>query len=72
MLKDMIYPNLKKEMDRKAIKIKDIAKHLEVSEKTVRNYFNGITPIHLKFAIKIQNEFFEKIDLLKLFEERND
>lgn len=73
MLKNIIYPNLQKEIDKRIVKIKDIAKYLNVNEKTVRNYFNGVTPIPLNIAIKIQKKFFEDIELLELFkEERNE
>ncbi|MDH2460221.1 MAG: hypothetical protein ACLUG2_04325 [Clostridium perfringens] len=72
MLKNIIYPNLQKELDKRVVKIKDIAIFLNISEKTVRNYLNGITPITLSYAIKIQKEFFNDINLIDLFRERND
>lgn len=72
MLKNIIYPNLQKELDKRVVKIKDIAIFLNISEKTVRNYLNGITPITLSYAIKIQKEFFNDVNLTDLFRERND
>ncbi|BDU91738.1 hypothetical protein JJB75_09605 [Clostridium perfringens] len=72
MLKNIIYPNLQKELDKRVVKIKDIASFLNISEKTVRNYLNGITPITLSYAIKIQKEFFNDVNLTDLFRERND
>lgn len=72
MLKNIIYPNLQKEVDKRVVKIKDIASFLNISEKTVRNYLNGITPITLSYAIKIQKEFFNDVNLTDLFRERND
>ena len=62
-----MFPNLKAEMARHEIKVKDISKILCVSEKTIRNYLNGKTKISWLDVLKIQNSLFPDLKVSYLF-----
>lgn len=62
-----MFPNLKAEMARNGLKTKDICKVLGVSEKTVRNYFNGKTKISWFDVLTIQKELFPDLKVGYLF-----
>ena len=64
---NIIFPNLRAEMARQGIKVKDISKLLNVSEKTVRNYLNDKTKILWLDALKIRNDFFQNCSIDYLF-----
>lgn len=63
-----MFRNLLAEMSRSRITRRDIAACLGVSEKTARNYINGISKISWQDTLKIKNTFFQKLSLEYLFE----
>jgi predicted transcriptional regulator len=62
-----MFNNLLAEMARNKISKHDIADCLGVSDKTIRNYFNGSTKISWLNTLKIKNTFFPNLDLEYLF-----
>lgn len=62
-----MYNNLLAEMTRQKISKYDIAKRLNVSEKTARNYLNGKTKISWQDSLKIRNTYFPNLDMEYLF-----
>lgn len=67
MLDNTIYPFLKGQIYARRIKITDIARELNVSPRTIGNWFSGRTKLTQENAIKIQQKFFEDVELEKLF-----
>ena len=63
-----MFRNLLAEMSRNRITRRDIADCLGVSEKTARNYINGISKISWCDTLKIKNTFFPELSLEYLFE----
>ena len=65
-----MFNNLLAEMARcnPQITKRDISVCLEVSEKTIRNYFNGHSKISWKDTVMIRNEFFPTMSLEYLFD----
>lgn len=63
-----MFRNLLAEMSRSRITRHDIAACLGVSEKTARNYINGISKISWFDTLKIRNTFFPDLSLEYLFE----
>lgn len=61
------YANLRAEMARKNITIKDIENILDVNRDTVRRKLSRRSPIYLDEAFKIQKTFFPDKDLKTLF-----
>lgn len=64
--------NLKAEMVRKGITIKDIVKLLNISEKTARNKINNVTQFTVDEALKLRAVFFPTLPFDYLFESDND
>ena len=62
-----MFRNLLAEMSRYRITRRDIANCLGVSEKTARNYINGVSKISWQDTLKIRNTFFSASDLEYLF-----
>ena len=63
--------NLLGEMARAHISKKQIAQTLSISEKTLRNKINGLSPVYLEEALTIQSNFFPCLELNYLFERSN-
>lgn len=64
-----MFPNLRAEMARcsPTLKIKDIAKALNISEKSVSNKMNGKSKFTLEEAAQIRDAFFPDIGIEFLF-----
>ena len=63
-----MFPNLRAEMSRKGLKIKDICEVLDVSEKTARNYLNGKTKISWCDVLIISSKLFPDLEIGYLFQ----
>jgi predicted transcriptional regulator len=63
-----MYNNLKAEMARQGFTACDIAKCLEVSEKTVITYIEGTSKISWYDVLKIRNTLFPNFGVGYLFE----
>ena len=63
-----MFRNLLAEMSRHRITRRDIASCLGVSEKTARNYINGVSKISWYDTLKIRNTFFSSSDIEYLFQ----
>lgn len=64
--------NLKAEIARKDLKTEDIAKALDVNEKTVRNKISGITPFTFPESLVVRDSFFPELDIEYLFRESQE
>jgi len=62
-----MYHNLEAEMARNSIDVNDIAKAIDVNEKTVRNKLSGKTKFIFDETIMIKDTFFPDLDLQYLF-----
>jgi len=67
-----LYHNLKAEMARQGIKVKDIAELLEVRRATVSDKINGKYRFYCDEAIKIKKVFFPHLSIDYLFQSKND
>lgn len=65
-----MYPNLKAEMARNNITIKDIAEHLGKSEAWVQNRLSKPYVLPTHEAIKIKQKFFKDVSFEYLFSEK--
>lgn len=63
-----MFNNLLAEMARNKISKRDMAIHLGVSEKTIRNYIDGSTKISWLDTLKIKNTYFPNLSLEYLFQ----
>ena len=63
-----MYNNLRAEMARKGIKIKDLAELLGVRRSTVSDKINGKYRFYYEEASKIKKTFFPDLDLEYLFD----
>jgi len=63
----MRFTTLRAEMARKGLKGKDIAKALQISDKSAYNKINGITEFTLKETITIRDKFFPEMTIDFLF-----
>jgi plasmid maintenance system antidote protein VapI len=63
-----MFNNLLAEMARNKISKRDVAMHLGVSEKTLRNYIDGSTKISWLDTLKIKNNYFPHLSLEYLFQ----
>ncbi|CEJ74255.1 phage protein [[Clostridium] sordellii] len=69
----MAHMNLKAEMTRNNIHIAEIANHLGITERTLRNKINGVTDFTWQEACKIQRGLFPKLSKDYLFKlDKND
>lgn len=62
-----MYPNLKAEMARNGVTVKDIQKVIGKNEKTARNKMNGKTPITISEAFSIALNLFPGLTVDYLF-----
>lgn len=67
-----MYHNLKAEMARKGIKVKDIADLLKVRRATASDKINGKYRFYCDEAIKIKKTFFPDLSIDYLFQSKND
>lgn len=65
-----MYDNLRAEMARNGITVKQLSQVLGVSLKTASNRLSGKTDFTLNEALKINRELFPKCKLDYLFEQR--
>lgn len=65
----IMFANLRAEMARNQISIKDIAKNIGVNRDTMGRKLSGKSPIYLNEAFKIREEFFPEKEIPFLFEE---
>lgn len=65
-----MYDNLRAEMARNRITVKQLSQVLGVSLKTASNRLSGKTDFTLNEALKINRELFPKCELDYLFEQR--
>ncbi|MEG2769327.1 MAG: hypothetical protein RR902_00750 [Oscillospiraceae bacterium] len=65
---EKMYQNLKENLHKKRITIRDYAKLLGVTEKTVQNKINGNTDFTLQEAETTRRVLFPEFDLFYLFE----
>lgn len=63
----IIFPNLRAEMARKGLTIRDLAEAISVSRETVSNKLSGKTQIYLGEAFQIIERFFPDKDVAYLF-----
>lgn len=68
----MAYMNLKAEMTRYNIRIKDVASSVGITERALRNKLNGVTEFSWKQVCKIQKQFFPDISKDYLFYQEGD
>lgn len=61
------YRNLKAEMERYGVSVKDIAEAVHKNEKTIRNKLNGLTDFSWRETCRIQCVFFPKLSKDYLF-----
>lgn len=66
----VMYANLRSEMGRKRLAIKDIAEAIKMNRDTLSRKLSGKSPLYLDEAIKIQRACFSDIDVLTLFEDQ--
>jgi len=62
-----LYKNLKAEMARRGVMVKDIAELLNVRRSTASDKINGKFRFYYDEALKIKKEFFPDLDLEYLF-----
>lgn len=68
----MRFTTLRAEMARKGLKGKDIAKALQISDKSAYNKINGITEFTLKETITIRDKFFPEMTIDFLFNDEGN
>lgn len=64
-----MYPNLRKELQRKKISIAELAKQLEIAESTLNQKINGRREVNVYQAIKIKKAIGSDKPLEYLFAE---
>lgn len=64
----MEHINLKAEITRHKVRVKDIAESIGISERSMRNKLNGVTDFTWRQACKIQKEFFPELSKEYLFD----
>ena len=64
----MKFMNLKAEMVRNGLTVKDISTHLNITDKSLRNKLSGSSDFTLSQAYKIKTVFFPKLSTDYLFE----
>lgn len=69
MKNNVLYKNLRAEMARNNITIKDMAEKLGFNRDTLARKLSGKSPIYLDEAFAIQIEFFPKNTIYELFME---
>ena len=62
-----MFPNLKAEMARKNITVKEIAEFLEKNDSWLDNRISGKASLPLIDGVRIKNKFFPEIDIEVLF-----
>lgn len=60
--------NLKAEITRHKVQVKDIAASIGISERTMKNKLNGVTDFTWGQACRIQKEFFPELSKDYLFD----
>lgn len=68
----IMFENLRAEMARKNITIKEIAKTIGVNRDTLGKKFSGKSPLNLDEAFLIQKRFFPDTEIQLLFQELNE
>ena len=64
-----MFHNLEAEMARSRVTVKDIAKCINKTEKSVRNKLQGIRPFTWPEIVMIRDSYFPDMDLQYLFDQ---
>lgn len=68
----IIYPNLRAEMGRKGMTIKDLAESVSINRDTLSRKLSGKAQINLGEAFRIQEQVFPGLNVEYLFAEDGD